>query len=208
MNFFYLCPDDRDWLKCWLMKHAFLVILIFCLWLILNAWPKAETRISRMDESDAVNFSVAAEISGSSSDIWNQSEASDWVRYDPRAIRLVELPLNSSKPVGPGTLVATNAERRPDPCYFDGAVRPTGWRRTRNGWENTANWPTSLGALGDIVRLQQERESDWFQNLLARVRSVPPWGVALFQLTAVGGVLLFERRAARQHSRQAVENGL
>lgn len=210
MNFFYLSPDDRDWLKCWLMKHAFLVILILCFWLILNALPKAETPVSRVDKQDAVESPVGPEIAvdpeilGATSNILNQDRAMAWVEDGPQAIRLVELPLQSVKAVDPDTLVPSNAQKRPDARFLYSAVQPTGWRRTRNGWENTANWRTSLASLGDIVRQQQERESDWFQNLLAGVRRVPPWGVALFQLAAVGGILLFERRTARQHLRRAI----
>ncbi|MAI35182.1 MAG: hypothetical protein CMM07_26390 [Rhodopirellula sp.] len=200
MNFFYLCPDDRDWLKSWLLKHAFLVVLILCFWLILNAWPKAETPISLVDGADAVHLNGATELLGASSTVGNQSEVVGWVEHDPQATNLVELPLNSVNAVDPDSLVAINAKKRPDSLNLNSAVRPTGWRRTRNGWENTANWRTSLG---DIVRQQQDRESDWFQNFLARVRSVPPWVVALVQLTAVGGVLLFERRAARQQLQHA-----
>ena len=204
MNFFYLSPDDRDWLKCLLMKHAFLVTLILCFWLVLNAWPKAETPDSRVNEADSAESRVAQEFSESTAALRNQGRVRAWVADGPQALRLVDLPLDSVDAVEPEALVAASSLKRPDARYLSRDVQPTGWRRTRNGWENTANWHTSLASLGDIVRQQQERESGWFQELLARVRSVPPWGVALFQLSAVGGVLLFERRAARKQLRQVI----
>ena len=206
MNFFYLSTDDRDWLKCWLRMHAFLVALILCFWLILNAWPKAETPASRVDDSQAFQSSVASEPSGASATVRDQDRVMAWVEDGPQAIKLVDLPLDSVNAVEPKELVSTSSLKRPDTRYLSRAVQPTGWRRTRNGWENTANWRTSLASLGDIVRQQQEREPDWFQALLARVRSVPPWGVALFQLSAVGGVLLFERRAARKQLSQVISS--
>jgi hypothetical protein len=206
MNFFYLSPEDRDWLKCLLMKHAFLLTLILCFWLILNAWPKAETPVSRVDESDTVQFRVPQEGSEAAAAMLNRGRVRAWVEDGPQAIKLVDLPLDSVNAVEPKELVSTSSLKRPGTRYLSRAVQPTGWRRTRNGWENTANWRTSLASLGDIVRQQQEREPDWFQALLARVRSVPPWGVALFQLSAVGGVLLFERRAARKQLSQVISS--
>ena len=204
MNFFYLSTDDRDWLKCWLRMHAFLVTLILCFWLILNAWPKAETPASRVDDSQAFQSSVASEPSGASATVRDQDRVMAWVEDGPQAIKLLQLPLDSAIAAEVESLAATSGPKEPDFRDLSSAVQPTGWRRTRNGWENTANWRTSLASLGDIVRQQQERESDWFQGLLAHVRSVPPWGVALFQISAVGGILLFERRAARQHLRQTI----
>ncbi len=202
MNFFYLSPDDRGWLKCLLMKHAFLVTLILCFWFILNAWPKAETPVSKVDESDLVQFRVAQEFSEATGASRNQGRVRDWGADGPQAKRLVDLTAGSVDDFETEPLLAASSLERPDSRSISRAVQPTGWRRTRNGWENTANWSTSLDSLGDIVRRQLERESGWFQDLLARVRSVPPWGVALFQLSAVGGVLLFERLAARKQLRQ------
>ena len=75
------------------------------------------------------------------------------------------------------------------------AVQPRGWRRTRDGWENSTTWGTSLASLGDIVRQQQEREPGWVKALLAGVRSIPPWAYAMFQILAITCILLFERRA-------------
>lgn len=204
MNFFYLCPEDRDWLKGWLMKHVFLVVLILCFWLILNVWPKAETPVSLVDDSTVVQSIGEAHSSGERSTIGKLDRVLAQGEDGPQARRLVQLPSNSVNVVERDRAMSFRTLERSDTGYVAGAVQPTGWRRTRNGWENAATWRTSLASLGDIVRQQQEREPDWFQHLLARVRGVPPWGVALLQLIAVAGVLLFEKRAARQRPRQAI----
>ncbi len=204
MNFFYLSPDDRDWLKCLLMKHAFLVTLILCFWLILNAWPKAETPVSRVDESNTVQLSVAQDFFEATESVAGQGQVRAWVEDATHAIRTAGSPANQVNSDVPESLVVTNSLKKPKAHYLSRAVQPTGWRRTRNGWENTATWHTSVASLGDIVRQQQERESDWLQELLAQVRSVPPWAVALFQLSAVGGLLLYESWAARKQQRQVI----
>jgi len=170
----------------------------------LNAWPKAETPVSQVDDSTVVQSIGAAQSSGENSKIGKQDRVLARVEDGSQARRLGQLPSNSVNAVEPDRAVSARNEERSNTSYLAGAVQPTGWRRTRNGWENAATWRTSLASLGDIVRQQQEREPDWFQHLLARVRSVPPWGVAVLQLIAVAGVLLVEKRAARQQPRQAI----
>lgn len=209
MNFFYLSPDDRDWLKRWLVKHAFLLLLILSFWLILHAWPKAETPASnldgRTDNQPSMNASGNSNTLGDASQDLHQGQAMAWVEDGPQAIRLVELKRNSANATAYDAFGANSSMNQPSADNSVSAVQPTGWRRTRNGWENTASWRTSLASLGDIVRQQQEKEPSWFQNLLASVRSVPPWGVALFQLAAVGGILIFERWAVRHQQTRKIK---
>lgn len=206
MNFFYLSQNDRDWLKAWLLKHAFLIVLILCFWLILNAWPKAESPVSLTEDSAVVQASAAPAISAERSSIHDHDAVITQVADGRQTRSLVEQPRHPLNAVDRDIVLASSALDLPNTGTLSGAVRPTGWRRTRNGWENAATWRTSLASLGDIVRQQQQREPDWFQNLLARVRSVPPWGVALLQIAAVVGVLLFERRASRQRLQRAIGN--
>ena len=204
MNFFYLSPDDRDWLKCLLVRHALLIALILSFWLILNAWPQAEPRVSRAEESRRVQFSLDGRGFEPTASMVVQTQVSSWLENDLPAKKLVDLTVSQVNACEPETLLANHTLKKPEARDHSRAVQPTGWRRTRNGWENTDSWQTSLPSLGDIVRQQQERESDWLQHLLAQVRRVPPWGVALFQLSAVGGLLLFERRSARKQQRQVI----
>ena len=203
MNFFYLSPDDRNWLKRWLTKHASLLLLILCFWLILNAWPKAETPHSilngQAEKRTNGDVFVASKAPVGVSHDSNQGYAMAWVGDGPQGIRRVDLPVSLVGAVGPGSARPDSTMNVASPMSSVPAVQPEGWRRTRDGWENTATWRTSVTSLGDIVRQQQVREPSWFQNLLARVRGVPPWGVALFQLAAVVGILIFERWMARQH---------
>ena len=222
MNFFYMSPDDRDWLERWLVKHAVLLLLIACFWLIMNAWPKTETSSARVgdppDRPQAAGLSQTPDSSAPDSSAPDSSApvghdhrlgpARAWVENGPQAIQLVALPIpwsSAAESHAAESHAAESSSRRlPSVVGSATAVKPTGWRRTRNGWENTATWRTSLASLGEIVRQQQEREPGWFKELLASVRGIPPWGVALLQLTAVITILIFERWAAAHRSQQAI----
>ena len=222
MNFFYLSPDDRDWLKRWLVKHAVLLLLIACFWVIMYAWPKAETSSSRVgglpDRPQAAGLSQTPDTSAAGTSAADTSApagqdhrlepARAWVENGPQAIQLVALPMPwfsaAESSAAESSAAESSSRRLPSVVGSATAVKPTGWRRTRNGWENTATWRTSLASLGEIVRQQQEREPGWFKKLLASVRSIPPWGVALLQLTAVVAILIFERWAAAHRSQQAI----
>jgi hypothetical protein len=226
MNFFYLSPDDRDWLKRWLVKHAVLLLLIACFWLIMYAWPKTETSSARVGEPDrpqAVGLrqthdASAPDTSAPAGHGHRLEPARAWGENGTQAIQLVDLPMPWFSVAESSAAESSAAESRaaesraaesssgrlPSVVGSVTAVNPTGWRRTRNGWENTATWRTSLASLGEIVRQQQEREPRWFKKLLASVRGIPPWGVALLQLTAVIPILIFERWAAAHRSQQAI----
>ena len=74
---------------------------------------------------------------------------------------------------------------------FPTAVAPEGWRRTKRGWENTSSWPLLPRPLGEIIRLQEDREPAWMQLALANVREVPPLVFGLIQITAIAVILNF-----------------
>ena len=213
MNFFYLSPDDRDWLKRLLMKHALLLLLIACFWVILHAWPKAEIPSSRvggppfMPEASDLRYAPGTPVPVGHRHRLEPAMA--WVEDGPQSIQLVALPMAGANAAESNAAEFNAAEfnssrRLASVVGSATAVQPTGWRRTRDGWENTATWRTSLVSLGEIVRQQQAREPSWFKNLLASVRSIPPWGVALFQLTAVAGILIFQRWTAARRPQQAI----
>ena len=210
MNFFYLSPDDRDWLKRWLVKHAVLLLLIACFWLIMYAWPKTETSSAPVgdppDRPQAVGLrqthdASAPDTSAPAGHGHRLEPARAWVENGTQAIQLLDLPMPWFS-AAESSAAESSSGRLPSVVGSVAAVNPTGWRRTRNGWENTATWRTSLASLGEIVRQQQEREPGWFKKLLASVRGIPPWGVALLQLTAVVTILIFERWAAAHRSPQ------
>jgi len=215
MNFFYLSPSDRVWLKRWLMKHALLLLLIGCFWGISFAWPKTEKNSSPVrglpDRPQASELMHAADTAALTGSGLRSKPAMAWVEDGPQAIQLVALPMTWARAAESRAAESRAAESRaaessvrrlPSVVGSATAVQPTGWRRTRNGWENTANWRPALASLGEIVRQQQEREPGWVSRVLARVRSVPPWGVALLQLIVVAGILIFERWAAAHRSPQ------
>ncbi len=170
MNFFYLCPDDLHWLKHWLSKHISLLVLIAGFWLLVQAWPKAEAPKSRnaANSDNVVLVDRSADLEPPIPPVENADHTlpKAWVDDGPQGIRLTQMQ---------GRQLVS--------------VAPTGWRRARNGWENTANWRPTLASLGDIIRRQQEREPTWLRNVFSQIRGVPPWGVAIFQIVAVVVVL-------------------
>ena len=64
------------------------------------------------------------------------------------------------------------------------AVRPRGWRRTKNGWEHTSTWRPKR-SLAAILNEEQEREQHWVQHFLNGVRGVPPVAYACLQIAAI-----------------------
>ena len=199
MKFFYLCPDDRDWLKRWLMKHGILLLLILCFWVILHAWPKVE--LPNAGAGDSSNTAMSGTVVSSRTAMppsairKQQNQARVWIPDGQQSVQLVTLPLGT---VHASEFQSAGPSLGGEPFRVAGAVvavQPRGWRRTRDGWENSTTWGTSLASLGDIVRQQQEREPGWVKALLAGVRSIPPWAYAMFQILAITCILLFERRA-------------
>ena len=113
MNFFYLSPDDRDWLKCLLARHALLVTLILCFWLILNARPQAEAPASRVDEFHKVQLSFGQRDFEPTTSMAAQGHVSAWVENAPHTKKLVDLAVNQVNAVEPEPLLATNNLKKP-----------------------------------------------------------------------------------------------
>ena len=192
MNFFYLSTDDLHWLKRWLIKHLVLLILIANGLLVVQFWPEAENPKYRNavhaddqvvvadGSADQADGSADQEASISYVDRRNHNFSHAWIADGRQGIQLA--------PLRGGQLIS---------------VPPTGWRRTRNGWENTETWRPTLASLGDIVREQQLREPTWIRNLLSQVRSIPPWGFAIFQIAVIAVVLAVADR--KEGNRPAVE---
>jgi hypothetical protein len=174
MNFFHLNSDDLHWLKRWLIKHLSMLALIASIWLLVRGWPEAVPRFHNAANADDV---VVVDQSADQEEPIPPVAGADynlplvWIEDGPQGIRLAQ--------IHGGQLIS---------------VPPTGWRRTRNGWENTATWRPTLASLGDIVRQQQQREPIWMRNVLSQVRSVPPWAVAILQIVAVVVVLAVSGR--------------
>jgi hypothetical protein len=70
------------------------------------------------------------------------------------------------------------------------SVAPQGWRRTVNGWEHVSQWQLPPPRpLQEWISVQQQREPDWAEATLQRLRDLPPVNYALFQLTAIVGIV-------------------
>jgi hypothetical protein len=74
------------------------------------------------------------------------------------------------------------------------AVPPVGWRRTSNGWENVAEWPTAHNqtggisaqvSLSDQILLQEKREPAVLRRSMDRLRSTHPAIIASVQIASV-----------------------
>ncbi|MEM6471889.1 MAG: hypothetical protein AAF802_20180 [Planctomycetota bacterium] len=73
------------------------------------------------------------------------------------------------------------------------ATLPRGFRRTKDGWEDSTYWhlgpayrERSLQTwLGDL----HEREPVWLRQTLERIRHTPPLMVAVIQIAAVAAIL-------------------
>ena len=78
----------------------------------------------------------------------NQGYAMAWVGDGPQGIRRVDLPVSLVGAVGPGSAQPDSTMNVASPMGSVPAVQPKGWRRTRDGWENTATWRTSVTSLG------------------------------------------------------------
>ena len=74
------------------------------------------------------------------------------------------------------------------------AVIPHGWRRTRDGWEDSSTWVSRAQPLGEIIRSQQQREPALMQRILATVCAVPPLLYALAQVLAIAAIVRWTRR--------------
>lgn len=74
------------------------------------------------------------------------------------------------------------------------AVPPVGWRRTANGWENSAEWPAAHSqkggisaqvSLSDQILLQQKREPAVLRRSMDTLRSTHPAIIASVQVASV-----------------------
>lgn len=74
------------------------------------------------------------------------------------------------------------------------AVPPVGWRRTSNGWENVAEWPSAYNqtggiptqvSLSDQILLQEKREPAVLRSSMDKLRSTHPAIIASIQIVSV-----------------------
>jgi hypothetical protein len=82
------------------------------------------------------------------------------------------------------------------------AVPPTGWRRTRYGWEHVSTWPTlgsvSGKSINEVIEQQIRREPPWARALMSGLSEIPPVAIAMVQLTAIFIVLFIADRCRRR----------
>jgi hypothetical protein len=102
------------------------------------------------------------------------------------------------------------SEARPE-VTSRGAVWPSGWRRTTQGWERSDDWTAPAAFAGDIavaqgsiatagrslydwIHLGKERERNWIQRGTVAVRAIHP---ALLGLMLVATAVLIARLSER-----------
>lgn len=79
-----------------------------------------------------------------------------------------------------------------DPSHTDAlprSVPPTGWRRTCNGWEHVSTWQSLGTSINDLIAQQCQQEPAWIRGIFAKIRSVSPLMLALFQITAIAAII-------------------
>ncbi len=69
------------------------------------------------------------------------------------------------------------------------AVAPTGWRLTRNGWENVASWTKTTRTIDEMIADQTEQEPAILRVAFERIRGVSPLMIALLQISAVAMII-------------------
>ena len=89
------------------------------------------------------------------------------------------------------------------------AVPPVGWRRTRDGWQHTAQWPIAnvsqaTPSIATLIASQESQEPHWLQNAMKRIRDIPPLMIALLQIAAIAAILHISRKR-RVFSRETEE---
>ena len=84
------------------------------------------------------------------------------------------------------------------------SVMPTGWRRTKNGWEHVSTW-TNLGlpsaaSINELIGQQQAREPRWIRMAMARISRVPPLMIALIQIAAIAAIVFVSESRRRDRN--------
>ena len=67
---------------------------------------------------------------------------------------------------------------------------PNGWRYTKDGWQHTSTWMLDQDArepmtINQLIDRQQQREPEWMQGLMERVRSWSPAAIAMSQILLI-----------------------
>ena len=74
-----------------------------------------------------------------------------------------------------------------------GATVPMGFRRTKDGWEDTSTWQIAstvqTRSIDDWMSEQRERESSWFRAVLEKIRTTPPLMIAVIQITCIAAIV-------------------
>ena len=87
------------------------------------------------------------------------------------------------------------------PPSESGAVAPSGYRRTKDGWEDASQWyfgSYQSRSIEHWVETQENREPMWLRKTLGRIRTIPPLMIALIQVTAIAGIVHISRVDQRQ----------
>jgi len=71
-------------------------------------------------------------------------------------------------------------------------VMPSGWRRTKDGWEHVSSWahllPQKPTSINELIADQHDREPKWLRQTMKRVGQIPPLMIAVIQVTAIAAI--------------------
>ena len=87
------------------------------------------------------------------------------------------------------------------------SVMPSGWRRTKNGWEHVSTWtnfglPAAL-SINELIEQQRAREPQWIRFAMARISRVPPLMIALIQIAAIVAIVFVSDSIRRERKQKA-----
>lgn len=111
-----------------------------------------------------------------------------WSSGLTQSSRTMSVSPRASKP----DVSSETSPHRPSTSGKGRAVLPLGWRRTAQGWQHVSTWTKPLEPLPSLherILAQRAAEPSWVRRLMSVIRSIPPIGIAILQLAAIGLVV-------------------
>lgn len=78
------------------------------------------------------------------------------------------------------------------------AVAPSGWRKTKDGWEDVSKWTEGPSVtMRQSLLDKQTRPKGGLEASIESISSIAPWNIAIFQLLAITLIFTVSRRVGR-----------
>ena len=81
-------------------------------------------------------------------------------------------------------------------------VMPSGWRRTKDGWEHVSTWthllPQTSTSINELIADQHDREPRWLRQAMKRVGQIPPLMIAVIQVAAIAAIAFVAESKRRE----------